>query len=106
MLILLILVTALVMWSLQLMQAAINHREFSFMLAGTLVAISAAGLIVVYFLMEGYMGYMTDAVRYQLPLDSGSGIVGEVQSNQDETNISLFGPVDQRSFWEALGLSL
>lgn len=105
MIILLILVTALVMWSLQLMQTAFNHREFSFMLAGTLVAISAAGLIVIYFLMEGYMGYMTNAVRYQLPLD-GTGIVGEAEYNADRADISLFLPVDQRSFWEDLGSSL
>ena len=34
---------ALVAWSLHLMQEAFNHREFSLMLAGTLVALVPAG---------------------------------------------------------------
>jgi hypothetical protein len=42
---------ALVAWSLHLMQQAIEQQEFSLMLAGTLVAASAAATIVVYFLM-------------------------------------------------------
>jgi len=71
------------------MQAAFNYREFSLMLAGTLVAISAAGIIVVYFLMEGYMGYMTSAVRYQIPLDSSSEMVMEAWSKPASTNVSF-----------------
>jgi hypothetical protein len=43
---------ALVAWSLHLMQQAFNHREFSLMLAGTLVALSAAAMMVVYFLVN------------------------------------------------------
>ena len=46
----LIIDVALVAWSLHLMQEAIAQREFSLMLAGTLVAVSAAALVVVYFL--------------------------------------------------------
>ena len=41
---------ALVAWSLHLMQSALEQREFSLMLAGTLVAISAAAMLVVYFI--------------------------------------------------------
>ncbi|MDX2244054.1 MAG: hypothetical protein NW224_25535 [Leptolyngbyaceae cyanobacterium bins.302] len=52
-------VIALVAWSLHLMQEAMERREFSLMLAGTLVAFSAAALVGVYFLMGNYMGYMT-----------------------------------------------
>lgn len=52
-------VIALVAWSLHLMQEAVDRREFSLMLAGTLVAFSAAALVGVYFLMGNYMGYMT-----------------------------------------------
>lgn len=52
-------VIALVAWSLHLMQEAMEHHEFSLMLAGTLVAFSAAALVGVYFLMGDYMGYMT-----------------------------------------------
>jgi thiol:disulfide interchange protein len=55
----LLVVIALVAWSLHLMQEAITQREFSLMLAGTLVAASAAALVGVYFLMGNYMGYMT-----------------------------------------------
>lgn len=47
----LILDVALVAWSLHLMQEAIQQQEFSLMLAGTLVAASAAAMMVVYFLM-------------------------------------------------------
>ncbi|WP_238392873.1 hypothetical protein [Myxacorys almedinensis] len=56
---LLIIVIGLVAWSLHLMQAAIAQRQFSLMLAGTLVASAAAALVGVYFLMGNYMGYLT-----------------------------------------------
>ena len=49
---------ALVAWSLHLMQEAFHHREFSLMLAGTLVALAAAGMLVVYFLMGNCMNYL------------------------------------------------
>ena len=52
-------VIALVAWSLHLMQQAIDRREFSLMLAGSLVAFSAAAMIAVYFLMGSYIGYLT-----------------------------------------------
>ena len=42
---------ALVAWSLHLMQEALNQKEFSLMLAGTLVALAAAAMLVVYFLI-------------------------------------------------------
>ena len=42
---------ALVAWSLHLMQSALEQREFSLMLAGTLVAVSAAAMLVVYFIV-------------------------------------------------------
>lgn len=50
---------ALVAWSLHLMQQAFDTREFSLMLAGTLVAMSAAAMLVVYFLMDSYLGYLS-----------------------------------------------
>lgn len=49
---------ALVAWSLHLMQEAFEQQEFSLMLAGTLVALCAAAMLVVYFLMNSYMGYL------------------------------------------------
>lgn len=48
---------ALVAWSLHLMEAAVQKREFSLMLAGTLVAFAAAGTLLVYFLMNNYINY-------------------------------------------------
>jgi uncharacterized membrane protein YcjF (UPF0283 family) len=58
---------ALVSWSLHLMQEAFNTKEFSFMLAGTLVALSAAAMLVVYFLMGSYMGYLTQMAQSPSP---------------------------------------
>ena len=43
---------ALVAWSLHLMQEAFDKQEFSLILAGTLVGLSAAAMLVVYFLMH------------------------------------------------------
>jgi hypothetical protein len=68
--ILLAIVIALVAWSLHLMQEAMEHQEFSLMLAGTLVAFSAAALVGVYFLMGNYIGYLTHMphqASYELP---------------------------------------
>ena len=42
---------ALVAWSLHLMQSALERQEFSLMLAGSLVAASAAAMLVVYFII-------------------------------------------------------
>jgi hypothetical protein len=50
---------ALVAWSLHLMQEAVDKKEFSLMLAGTLVALSAAAMLVVYFLMGNCISYLT-----------------------------------------------
>ena len=43
---------ALVAWSLHLIQSALEQQEFSLMLAGTLVAASAAAMLVVYFIVD------------------------------------------------------
>lgn len=55
---------ALVAWSLHLMQEALSKQEFSLMLAGTLVAMAAAAMLVVYFLMGHCIGYLTHAGYY------------------------------------------
>ena len=49
---------ALVAWSLHLMEEAFASKEFSMMLAGLLVATSAAAMLVVYFLMGNCMSYL------------------------------------------------
>jgi len=54
---------ALVAWSLHLMQEAVDQKEFSLMLAGTLVALAAAAMLVVYFLMHNCLSYLT-SVNY------------------------------------------
>ncbi|XWK88323.1 MAG: hypothetical protein U7127_29765 [Phormidium sp.] len=54
---------ALVAWSLHLMQEAFDQQEFSLMLAGTLVALSAAAMLVVYFLMNSYVGYLSEIAQ-------------------------------------------
>ena len=51
---------ALVAWSLHLMQEAVDNQEFSLMLAGTLVALAAAAMLVVYFLMGHCLTYLTN----------------------------------------------
>jgi uncharacterized membrane protein YcjF (UPF0283 family) len=58
---------ALVAWSLHLMQQAFDNQEFSLMLAGTLVAMSAAAMLVVYFLMGSYVGYLTQMAQSPSP---------------------------------------
>ena len=55
----LILDVALVAWSLHLMQRAFDNREFSLMLAGTLVALAAAAMMVVYFLIHNCLTYLS-----------------------------------------------
>jgi hypothetical protein len=55
----LFIVIGLVAWALHLMQEAIEQKEFSLMLAGSLVASAAAALVGVYFLMGNCMGYIT-----------------------------------------------
>ena len=57
--VILIFVIALVAWSLRLMQQALFQQEFSLMLAGTLVAMSAAAMLLVYFIVGNCMGHLT-----------------------------------------------
>ncbi len=49
---------ALVAWSLHLMERAFADKEFSLMLAGMLVAIAAAAMLVVYFLIGHCLSYL------------------------------------------------
>lgn len=58
MLLILAIVIALVAWALRLMEQAIQGQEFSLMLAGFLVASSAAAMMGVYFLMGNYLVYI------------------------------------------------
>jgi hypothetical protein len=49
---------ALVAWSLHLMERAYESKEFSLMLAGLLVALAAAAMMIVYFLMGHCISYL------------------------------------------------
>ncbi|MCL2924808.1 MAG: hypothetical protein MGF17_09330 [Trichodesmium sp. MAG_R04] len=60
----LILDFALVAWSLHLMHESFNHREFSLMLAGILVAISAGAMMFVYFLIDTCMTHLTQIFQH------------------------------------------
>lgn len=55
---------ALVAWSLHLMEKAFSNREFSMMLAGTLVALAAAAMLVVYFLMNNCLAYISQTTYF------------------------------------------
>ena len=59
MIILLATAAGLVLWSFQLMRSALRLREASLIFAGTLVALSAVGLVAVYLLMDSCMGYLS-----------------------------------------------
>ncbi|NJN02251.1 MAG: hypothetical protein HC873_01110 [Leptolyngbyaceae cyanobacterium SL_1_1] len=62
-LLILAIVIGLVAWALQLMEKAIEGQEFSLMLAGFLVASTAAAMMSVYFLMGDYMVFVTQAAH-------------------------------------------
>ncbi|MGF1535677.1 MAG: hypothetical protein ACFB4J_04180 [Elainellaceae cyanobacterium] len=63
MFIILIFVVGLVAWALHLMQEAVDHQEFSLMLAGFLVSSAAAGLVAVYLLVSHSFTDIADMER-------------------------------------------
>ncbi len=89
-------VIALVAWSLHLMQEAIDRREFSLMLAGTLVAFSAAALMAVYCLIGNYVGYVTNATHY-VPSDPLTATSVDWLVEYDPAAEPLFQPDDSSS---------
>lgn len=64
-LLILAIVIALVAWALRLMEQAIEGQEFSLMLAGFLVASSAAAMMGVYFLMGNYLIYVNQMAEVE-----------------------------------------
>jgi uncharacterized membrane protein YcjF (UPF0283 family) len=64
MFVILIFIVALVAWSLHLMQEAFDRQESSLMLAGTLVAMAAAAMLAVYFLVGDCMVYLNRMAEY------------------------------------------
>ena len=72
-------VIGLVFWALRLMDRAVENQEFSLMLAGFLVASSAAALVCVYFLMSDYLMFVNHAHH---PFDSyDAAMIGDELSN-------------------------
>ncbi len=65
MLIILAIVILLGFWALRLMEQAFQRQEFSRMLAGTLVAVAAGGVLTCYFLMS-------DTLQMLFPLQAQS----------------------------------
>ena len=55
------------LWSVRLMISAFQQHDFSLLFAGTLVALSSAGIVTAYSLMNGCMGYLgtTDIQTHQ-----------------------------------------
>jgi hypothetical protein len=97
----LVLVVALVAWSLHLMQQAVDRDEFSLMLAGTLVAASAAAMLVVYFLMGNYIGYLTATASIahsrHAVTDSAAWVL-EADSSELSTSFFLSGALTPLTF--------
>jgi len=97
----LVFVIALVAWSLHLMQQAVDHDEFSLMLAGTLVAASAAAMLVVYFLMGNYIGYLTATppIANSRPASTdATAWVLEVDDSELSTSFFLSGALTPLTF--------
>lgn len=78
MLILVITVLGLMLWSVRLVVSAFRQSDFSLLFAGTLVALSSAGIVTAYSLMHGCMGYL-----------SASEVVA---SGADQTEIATLSP--------------
>lgn len=85
----LMVVIALVVWALRLMQEAIEHQEFSLMLAGCLVATAAAAIMGVYFMMGDYMGYVSQLAQRPYVTNAYSELpIWEIQP-EEATQITL-----------------
>jgi hypothetical protein len=82
-------VIVLVSWSLRLMQQAIDRHEFSLMLAGTLVAFSAAAMMSVYFLTGNYIGYLTTLPRNSEATPSIESLIWESPSDDLKQTVIL-----------------
>lgn len=93
----LLLAIPLVAWALHLMQVAFDRREFSFMLAGALVASAAGALVFVYCLMNSSLGYLIKLdegsyISYQGPLNFSEPVA---IARQDEFDWLMTSPLEQ-----------
>jgi hypothetical protein len=88
-LLLLLFVIVLVGLALHFMQEAVTHQEFSLMLAGTLMAASAAGLVGVYLVAGNYMGYMSRSHNQAAIEQAYDSIRGYVEV-EDASELQIF----------------
>ena len=84
MILIIILVIGLAAWSLRLMQQALQEQEFSLMLAGTLVAMAAAAMLGVYFLMGNYVVYLQEMGQQSASLSEYPDPMTSVSINWNE----------------------
>jgi hypothetical protein len=92
----LLIVVGLVAWALHLMQRAIEHREFSLMLAGFLVSVAAAAMMAVYFLTNNCVGYLTQTAQHTYssqPVHNSTEWVLPIEGEEDWMSASI-GIVD------------
>jgi hypothetical protein len=78
-------VIALVAWALHLMQEAIDQKEFAFMLAGLLVASSAAALVGVYFLMATSLNCLFEMSHHDVTMLSDEAFTWVLPLDDDVT---------------------
>jgi len=84
-----VVVIGLVAWALRLMEQAIKSQEFSFMLAGFLVASSAVAMMTVYFLVSNCVLSMDQALggsAQEVSIFSEADAYAYLQSLADETS--------------------
>lgn len=101
MLILLCATFGLIVWSMRLMFVAFRQQDFSFLFAGTLVAMSAAGIVVVYALMSGCMGYLSKSSHVdEINLASSFSASPESIEISQPADSSLIEPsLSGQTFW-------
>ena len=86
-------VTGLVVWALRLMDRAVVSQEFSLMLAGFLVASSAAAMVGVYFLMSDYMVYIhgSDLLLQDQYASDFLVLDEQLSSSEPSSSVDLYG---------------
>jgi hypothetical protein len=89
MFILLFIIFGLMLWSVRLMFTAFRQSDFSLLFAGTLVALSSAGIVTVYSLMNGCMGY----------LSSSETIASSNLGNEGYSMDRSFSAADESALW-------
>jgi len=88
----LVFVIILVIWSLYLMGKAVEHQEFSLMLAGCLVAASAAATVGVCFLMSNYIDYIGQLTNTPYQAEDFADVSIWTTQTEDMLLLSTYNP--------------